>query len=166
MIVRQATIKDLPGILELLREFHKESLDAFGFSVDEAVTTILINKFYITSFVLETEGKIVGVLGGQVVTYPLNNELLYQEMVWFVNKKYRMHGIRLFKKLEEYCHANGIKKIGIALMVNSKADKLEKFYERMGFEYLEKHFIKSLNGGLPHAKDRNRNIAPAGREEA
>lgn len=154
-MVRLATKADLPGILELLKEFHAESLDLYKLGLDEKVTEILMNKLYETSFVLEMEGKIVGVLGGMIANYPLNGELLYQELVWFVNKKYRLHGIRLFRKLEEYCHTNKIKKIGVALMANSKAKKLETFYERMGFEYLEKHYIKNLEGTDAEGRDRS-----------
>lgn len=113
-----------------------------------------MEKLIDTSFVLEMEGKIVGVLGGMIANYPLNGELIYQELAWYVNKKYRLHGIRLFKVLEQFCHEKGIKKIGVTLMANSKAEKLEKFYERLGFTYLEKHYIKNL-GGLD-AKGRNR----------
>ena len=164
MGVRLATIEDIPQVLELLKEFHAETLDAYKLHINEEITNLLMQKCYTTSLVLEIDNKIVGVLGGIVTTYPLDNELLYQELVWFVNKKYRLHGISLFKKLEEYCYQNNIKKIGITLMANSKADKLEKFYESMGFEYLEKHFIKNLNGKINYATSRNRNIRETSRK--
>ena len=157
-MIRLAIEQDLPQILELLKEFHAESLNAYKLGVDEQITTILMRKCYSTSLVLEIDNKIVGVLGGTIVKYPLNDEKLYQELVWFVNKKYRLHGVQLFYKLEDYCRENGITKIGVALMANSKAEKLESFYERMGFEYLEKHFIKTLNGKVGYAESKHRNI--------
>jgi len=147
-MIRFATQEDIPKVLELLKEFHAESLDAYKLYLNEQVTTLLMEKFYATSLVLDIQGKIVGVLGGMVTTYPLNQELIYQELVWFVSKRYRMYGISLFNSLEDYCRKNNIKKIGVALMANSKADKLERFYQLMGYEYLEKHFIKNLAGGL------------------
>lgn len=144
MAVRLASLEDMPEVLELIKEFHAETLDAYNLYMNVDVVSVLIKEFYKTSFVLERGGRVVGLLGGQVTAYPGNGEKIYQELVWYVSKKHRLHGIQLYNKLEEYCKENGISKIGMVLMASSKADKLEKFYLRMGFKYLEKHFIKDL----------------------
>jgi GNAT superfamily N-acetyltransferase len=145
-MVRPAKIEDKPAVLELLKDFHKESMDKYNILCDDKIANDFMDKCVDTSFVLEIENKIVGILGGMITNYPLNNEKMYYEWVWYVDPKYRLHGVSLFHYLEDYCKDKGIKKIGMALMANSKAEKLEKFYKRLGFELLEKHFIKHIGG--------------------
>lgn len=144
-MVRLAEERDIEPVLGLLKEFHTESLNKYNLFCDDTIARQTLKVLYPTSFVLELEGKTVGVLAGQVATFPLNNELIYHEWVWFVNKKYRLHGISLYHKLEEYCKEKDIKKIIMITLANN-ADKLEKFYKRLGFTFLEKHFIKELGG--------------------
>ena len=146
MVVRLGTEKDFNQVMELLKEFHAESLDKYGILMNDGIAMCAMQRFLGTSFVLEIDGHIVGVLGGTVVTYPLNDELMYQEWVWFVSRRNRLHGIRLYFKLVEYCKEHNIKKILMVHMGNSKADKLERFYTKLGFELLEKHYVKDLGG--------------------
>jgi len=144
MIIRRAEYKDIEPALELIKDFHKESMNAYNVLCDEKIAREVMTKFVDTSFVLEIEGKIVGLLGGLIVNYPLNNKPMYSEWVWYVAPKYRRYGVKMYKKLEEYCKERSITQIGMALMANSKAEKLEKFYLRLGFTLLEKHFIKEI----------------------
>ena len=143
-MVRLAQKKDLPEVLTLLKEFHSESLDKYNLFCNDETAKITMKLLYRTSFVLVIDNKIVGVLGGIIATYPLNNELIYHEWIWFVNKKHRLHGIGLYRKLEEYCREQNIKKIVMVTLADNSI-KLEKFYRRLGFTFLEKHYIKELN---------------------
>jgi len=144
-MVRLAEQKDLPQVLELLKEFHAESLNAFSLFCDDNIAMEVMKKLYPTSFVLELEGKIVGMLAGQIAVFPLNNERIYHEWAWYVTKKYRLHGVSLYHKLEDYCKEEGINKI-VMITLGENANKVEKFYRRLGFRFLEKHFIKELGG--------------------
>lgn len=144
-MIRRAEYKDIEPTLELLKDFHSESMDKYNVFCNIDIARQVMTKFVDTSFVVEIDGKIVGVLGGMINNYPLNDKPVYTEWIWYVDPKYRSWGVRLYKKLEEYCKERGIKQIGMALMANSKAEKLEKFYLRLGFVLLEKHFIKEIN---------------------
>jgi GNAT superfamily N-acetyltransferase len=143
-LVRKAELKDIEPVLLLIKEFHNESMNAYNVLCDEKIARAVMGNLLDTSFILEIEGKVVGVLGGLITNYPLNNKPIYSEWVWYVDPKYRLHGVSLYRKVEEYCKEKGIKQIGMALMANSKADKLEQFYFSLGFELLEKHYIKNL----------------------
>jgi GNAT superfamily N-acetyltransferase len=143
-LVRRAEFKDIEPVLVLLKEFHAESMDKYNVLCDEDVARTALTKFVDTSFVLELDNKVVGVLAGMITMYPLNNKPMYSEVVWYVTPKHRLHGVSLYTKLEEFCEERGIKQIGMALMANSKAEKLERFYLRLGFQLLEKHYIKTL----------------------
>lgn len=144
VIIRRAEFKDIESALLLIKDFHKESMNAYNVLCDEKIARDVMTKFVDTSFVVEVEEKIVGLLGGLIVNYPLNNKPMYSEFIWYVTPKYRKYGVRMYKKLEEYCRERGLTQVGMALMANSKADKLEKFYLKLGFELLEKHYIKTL----------------------
>ena len=143
-MVRLAEQKDFKDCLQLIKEFQQESLDAYNLLCNDEIALLIMEKFLKTSFVLEINNILAGVLAGAVVTYPLNDEKIYQEHIWYVNKKYRRYGLILYNYLEDYCKANNIKKIVMVHMANSKADKLEEFYKRLGYELLEKHYIKNL----------------------
>lgn len=146
LTVRLAEEKDFESCLELIKEFHAESLDAYNLLYNDECALLILPKFIGSSFVLEVDDKIVGILAGMVVNYPVNGEKIFQEYMWFVNKHYRKYGINLYRHLEEYCRENNIKKIIMVHMANLKAQKLEQFYNRLGFELLEKHYIKNLGG--------------------
>jgi GNAT superfamily N-acetyltransferase len=96
------------------------------------------------SFVLSVDGQVVGIIAGIIGNSMLSDRPVYQEIVWFVDEKYRKYGIKLLKHIEKWCEDNNIDQIIMALMVNSKADKLDKFYNMMGYEQFEIHYIKNL----------------------
>ena len=143
-MVRKAEAKDTEEVLGLIKEFHKESINAYDVLCDDTIARQVIGKFLDTSFVLELDNKVVGVFGGMITNYPLNNKRVYLEWIWYVLPKYRLHGIGLYNKVIEYCKENDVEQIIMVLMANLKTDKLDKFYKRLGFELLEKHYIKNL----------------------
>lgn len=146
MIVRPVEEKDFDAILKLIREFQSESLDAYNLLCNDRIALSIMSKFLGNSFALEADGRIVGVIAGLIVTYPLNDEKIFHEHIWYVNEGYRRYGIKLYRRLEDHCRENGIKKIIMVCMANSKADKLEEFYKRLGYELLESHYIKTIGG--------------------
>ncbi len=146
MLVRLGTQEDFDSVDILLKEFHAESLTDYNILYNEKIMRLLMDKFLGSSFVLEDNGKIVGVLGGLITVYPLNNEKMYQEFVWFVSKKYRWHGARLYFRMITYCKENGIHKVLMGNLGNNNCERFDKFYEKMGFKLLEKHYLKDLGG--------------------
>ena len=148
LTVRPVEEKDFDSALKLLKEFQAESLDAYNLLCNDKIALSIMPKFIGSSFVLETDNAIVGVIAGIIVTYPLNDEKIYHEQIWYVNKTYRKYGIKLYLKPEQYCKKNNIKKIIMVSMANSKTQKLEEFYKRLGYKLLESHYIKNLNGRI------------------
>jgi hypothetical protein len=146
MIIRPALETDIEGAIDLLREFQSESLNEYGVKIDIDIAKQTCMDYVKTSLVAEIDNKIVGVLAGTVINAPLGKDLIYQEAVWFVSKKYRKVGIKLLASLEEYCKNKNIKFIIFVHMMNLKKDKLEDFYLRLGFIPFEVHYIKELRG--------------------
>ena len=146
MNIRVATKEDVEQVLVLIREFQEECMDAYELSCDDIVARETMLQYENSSLVLEVEGKIVGVIAGAITTYPLNNEKVFQEALWYIQEKYRKqgYGIALLMALERWCQRNDVAKIVMAHTGNFMAKELEKLYLKMGYKYLETHYIKGV----------------------
>jgi len=144
--IRPAAEGDLPEILELIHEFHKEALNAFGMFCDDTVANELMPKMVKTTLVMVMDGKIVGLISGYITSHIMNKQPLFQEMMWFVSKKYRRYGIKLMEALEESCRNTGIKNIVAGYMGDRKVGAFEKLYKNRGYKLLEVQYIKTLEG--------------------
>jgi len=145
--IRQTVIEDLPGILELVHEFHDESLNDLGVVCDDAVAKELMPKMIKTSIVLEIEGKIVGVIAGFVTSHIVSKEPLMQETIWFVAKEHRKHGIKLYRGFENMCRVMGMKHLVMGNMSGKRDEVFERFYLKRGFKLSEVQYIKRLEEG-------------------
>ena len=142
--IRQTTQADLPAILELIHEFHDETLNAFGVVCIDSVANELMPKMVDTSLILVNEDKIVGVIAGLVTSHVVSKEPLMQEIIWYVSKKHRRQGINLYRAFEHMSLKRGMKHIVMVNMGNFKNDVFKKFYESEGFDLLETQYIKKL----------------------
>jgi len=142
--VRQAKPEDADAVLALVQEFHNEGLDEFNLFCDDekALRVIRANLEY--GLVLSKDGKIIGCLGGELTTGVVSTDKVYQELIWFVTKDHRQHGIRLIRELERKCVEWGVNKIVMVHLGRLNAEKMRVFYERLDYKFLEAHYIKSL----------------------
>lgn len=151
MNIRQARPEDIDAAQELIEEFKQESLAEYGMDLDIEQIRSTVSSYIGTSLVAEAEGKIVGILAGTLTRLPIISTPIYLESVWYVSKAHRRIGIRLLKSVEELAVNLGCRHMIMAHMMNSKSDKLGKFYESMGFVPYEINYIKQLHGGNPDA---------------
>jgi GNAT superfamily N-acetyltransferase len=142
--IRPMQEEDLaPGII-LITEFFEESLSEYGIelSVDRMRETFL--KVWQTSFSLFLDGKLVGVYCGHLVKDFCCDYPAYEEVLWYVEKKHRKYGIKLFECAKRWCEEHGITRMTMCAMANSKTEELTRFYERLGFVKMEIRFLKIL----------------------
>lgn len=142
VIVRPGMMSDLDAAIEILGEFREESLKYFGFSKPFAKD--YLSQFVEDSFVLEIDGRVVGISAGKIIQSQVDGQLIYDEVVWYVLREFRGYGLRLMDALEARCRERGIKHMACSLMGNSMSERLHKFYTRRGFEVMEIHYIKEL----------------------
>ena len=143
---RQMKVEDLPDILELISEFKDESLGEYGISSIAANFRDIIGNYVDLSRVLVFEGKVVGVIAG-FQAIPIGcTERAFQEVVWFVSKKHRRRGVKLYRDMEKVCIEKGLKYMLMGHMGNLKAEKLGQFYKAMGYKVLEIQYIKTIGG--------------------
>ena len=95
-------------------------------------------------FVMEKDGKIIGVIAGNFVQFPTSDFKVFQEIIWYVLPEYRKHGIKLFRETEKHCKSIGIQAVIMGNMANLNNDKMDKFYKSQGYKTLEVQWVKIL----------------------
>ena len=133
-----------PDISRLCAAFTKESLTEYGLDVGEERLTEMIKLCKAVSFYMLVDRKLVGIIGGFLVNNLTNGKPALQEVVWYVDKAHRSHGRKLLEYFEQAAKTMGAAHIIMGLMCNSKAEKLGKFYERMGYKPFEIQYMKEI----------------------
>jgi len=131
-------------VCEMVEEFHRDSLHEYGLEFNRDSIEKYEKTHVGTTFVLEVEGEIVGIIGGLVIDQPVANKKVFQETIWFVKKSNRKHGSRQLSYLENWCLVNEVDQIIMAFMHNSMGERLYDFYQRMGYKPMETHLIKEV----------------------
>jgi N-acetylglutamate synthase-like GNAT family acetyltransferase len=148
-MIRSARPEDANAIVNLVMEFKDESLHEYSMSF-RTKTIFKIVKNLINDgvcSVIDDNGNISGVVIGLVFPSIFDEHILIaQEMIWYVSEKFRhgIGGIRLLKFFENECKKKGVRQIIMVHMGNSKAEKLELFYKKIGYKELERHYIKEV----------------------
>lgn len=146
MIIRQAVLDDIPKFSGLIEAFGKESLNEYGFKIEIETWNKTAEKVINSSFVVDINGDIVGIIALVVYQSPLGGECIAQEIIWYIKKEQRRYGVKLLRFVENWCLEQGIKKIIMIQMANLMMKKLGKFYQACGYHPLENHYIKMLGG--------------------
>jgi len=145
MEIRPGTEGDYAPAMELIADFAEESLSEYGTYLDPEQLKETFNKVLKTSFVAVVDNKVVGILAGHIVNDFCSKLPVYEEVLWYVDKEHRKYGIKLMRYVEQWCLKYNIKRITMCCMENLKAEKLKRFYERLGFQVMETRFLKELN---------------------
>ena len=134
-------------IVKLVQNFHAEAVgDYDGFDPETLIRTIKdqAEQSVGNCFLLVVDGVCQGILFGVRFKSLISQNIIFQELIWYVNKEYRMSGISLLREAEKSLKLSGVNSIIMAVLENSKTDKLKSFYERLGYKQMEVHFIKEL----------------------
>lgn len=145
--IRISVTTDLPRVVEMLKSFHSDKVKEFGLGLNED-HVVQVAKAYIDGhmgIVAEVDDDVVGMLGGALAPNPLDqDELMFFESVWYVDKGYRHVGPALLKECEARCKEAGVKHICMMSMAGKNTETLEKFYERKGYKPMETYYIKEI----------------------
>jgi GNAT superfamily N-acetyltransferase len=143
MIIERYSVKYLDDIVRLVESFHRDALKEY-MNIDYNTLLATIAEIEQTSFLLTTDDKCVGVLAGKQVTTPLSKDKYWHEVLWYVDKQYRRHGVWMLNKVQGLLREDGYTGIIMVNMENSMKDKLHKLYNRLGFKPMETHWIRGL----------------------
>lgn len=143
-MIREATADDIPRIVEMGARFiDTEYPGAVRFNAQQigAMATALMNGNGAV-FVVETEGRVAGMMAMTTYEHCLSGDLIATEVVWWVEPESRggRAAFHLFAEGEKWARAKGATK----LQMIAPSDKVGKLYERLGFERIEVHYQRSL----------------------
>lgn len=142
--VRQSKIKDSEEVWDLVCSFGDDVMAEYlGETKHEHIKMMIANLVH-TSFVLCHNGSVVGVLAGMVVPNCYNGGLVYQEVIWYVNKKHRKYGLKLIRAVESWCKDQGVKMIIMGYIANHNPEQMKKLYEKCGYREMETQCIKKI----------------------
>jgi hypothetical protein len=167
--IRKAELEDFNHAEDLVNEFMKESLFAFGTKqISKEYLYKIMGHLVSTSWVAtkdyeteydeivfnngeektvkkkRTKERIIGIITGMIVKDFLSGDYIFQEVMWYVLKENRSAGVFLFKRMEEELKQNSVKRIIMAHLANETGEKLAEFYKKSGYKPLEVQYIKEL----------------------
>lgn len=141
-MIREATLDDIPALLEMGRAFADRcdlhSIAPYDETSMAATFRLLIEQD--NGILLITDG---GAAGGMVhPAYWNHAHLTGQEFFWWVYPEKRGQGVRLFKALEQAAKDRGAGSWAMITLDKVEPEKTGRFYERCGYRKSEHSFIK------------------------
>lgn len=148
-MIRPAEPKDGPSLVRMGHQFYAGIPTAKLIDID---TQSLVKIFAATNehmqvFVMEEDGEVVGTVAGVVYPFLFNQgKLVAQELFWWIDPEHRkgLAGRNLHKHLEDWARECGATAIFMIAIENDCAQKVEKIYNRYGYEKTEHTFMKEL----------------------
>jgi len=140
--------KYFQDVINLIRNFHKESLGKHERVFDvNALMVSIANEDWNNAFLMIIDGKCEGILGGNETKLRFNDKRIFQEYVWYTNKKYAFNCFSFMSKVMDILKCRGISYIIMSLLETHNSDRLRMICEKKDFKLLETHYIRALNGG-------------------
>ena len=145
MKIRTATPADQAALIELGREFSAEAglPDVDPESLEITLETLMSDGI----LKVAENGSIQGAAGALVFPmYWNHNELIAQELFWFLRPKYRsgFTGVKLLFALENAAREQGAKRIMMLCLDSLNGDKVASIYERLNYVPQERTYAKWL----------------------
>lgn len=137
--------EDGPRVMQLIAQFTEASLGEYGVLLDPEKIQKVFDNVYSSSFMLKFDGIIVGILAGKIGSDICSDLLVYEEILWFVEKEHRRYGVKLLRNVMDWCREVKITRMTMSGMHNSKFEKLTSLYEKMGFKPQETRFVIQLD---------------------
>lgn len=142
---------------ELLEEIIKQAIEAAPFpektkNLDRAMDMAAwfqlgeyYNRIMIVSYSDDTLQETTGFIAG-IKEDHLFLEGIAQELGWYVKPEYRSGAISktLLTSFEEWAKLVGATHVSMATLNNDYQDRLERIYDRLGYEPAERTYIKEL----------------------
>ena len=146
MTIREATLEDIPDLIDMGMRFHAGSAYSALLQPSKAVVAsslrMLIESDSGAVFVQEREGELTGAILGIIVPHFVTGETVLGELSWWVDEGHRGAGLRLLAKLEGWARENGATKSTVIEPMGNP--RIGQVYERMGYQMVEKSWMKAL----------------------
>lgn len=146
VIVREATIEDVPACIPMMQAFHEAS-PYVKLSFDETRVKEFLGDLILSHgkvwLVIDDYERVVGGLGGYLFRPYFSASLIAQEMFWFIAPAARqgMASLLLLRRFEAWAKAQGAAAISFSAFSGSRA---EDFLRRTQFNGAESAWWRRL----------------------
>lgn len=145
--IQEATLEDLERLTPLCKEFFSktafDALTEWDDSQAKEGLTIMIESDTACVFVAKDGDKIIGTISGYVSPIWFSNDIMGQEVFWYVDPEYRGKvGTKLLNALEFNLKEKGATIINMVHLCNGM--DLTRFFYKKGYRKSEEAFIKRV----------------------
>ena len=150
MTIREATLDDLPRLLELAEHFHASTIYASlvpwaPAAVEALMVQVITQQNGIVGVVLvaTVDNSIEGMLGLVVLPHPMSGQLCAEELAWWVEPEHRQGtiGPRLLVTGIDWCRQKGAV---VLKLVSPSGSTVGTFYKRWGAVEVETAYLMDL----------------------
>lgn len=145
MTIRHATPDDVPRLVDMSRHFLAST--AYGRllipTTEQLEAFVVLILTHGGALVAEVDGQVEGMIGVVALAHPITQELVAEEVAWWVEPDYRKGtiGPRLLQAAEDWASVKGVT---VLKMVAPAKSDVGKYYERHGYTAFETAFVKVL----------------------
>jgi GNAT superfamily N-acetyltransferase len=153
MNVRLATIADLSSLSAFATEWMTYQVICQGFNFDHNIFQRNLLAMIQAQGVLlaEEHNKIIGGIGGRVVTSYYSADIIFDVVMIYLEPEYRKFSGQLFKALEDILKRTTVTKIVIANPAFKDWSKQQRFYKMKGYHLLQSSLVKTIKTGATNA---------------
>jgi GNAT superfamily N-acetyltransferase len=151
MLIRDFTADDMPQIIALGRQMHKESsyngLDFDDDTVMDLADQWLSNpEIYFCRVAEDKQKEIFGMYVGLISSYYFGKDLVANDLLLFVvpDRRGSIAAVKLIKEFEQWAKDKGAAEVRPALSTGVKVEETKQLYEALGYEAVGFTFNKRL----------------------
>lgn len=138
MTIREATIDDVPQLVEMGRRFRASTQYASIVSENpqqmaDTATNLITQDNGVIWVAEDRGGCLVGMLGLVLFCHPMSGELTVGELFWWSDAP--AIGMRLFRRGKQWAQSTGATKFQMTQPETEQ--RLTALYERLGFQRVE-----------------------------
>ncbi len=147
-MIRRATEKDLPQLIELATRLRDESPVFRDISIDTEKLTALYKRGFDTKangvciFVYERTGRIQGAMLGVQAEYFFSRERYAADLFLFVDQELRrglMSGViakRLWEQFRDWAAAQGLREVRNGVTTGIAIEGAHRFFTKLGMQHI------------------------------
>lgn len=95
-------------------------------------------------FLMFKNNILVGILGGVIINSLLSDDLIFQEVIFYVKPEYRKYSKELLKYMELHLKDIDVNLMAMNAPSSDNIDIIGRFYNIQGFKELERIYLKRL----------------------
>ena len=146
-MIRELKAEEVESITHMGESFFAEGKLPGSFKSDVFIktwTNLITLRMGLILVACNGSNEPVGALGAIITPDVNDGEIVAQEAFWFMSPEARgsFAGARLLDAFEKIAQDKGAKRLIMVHLLSLNADKLGKFYERMGYRATEVNFVK------------------------